>query len=350
MHHSLRSVTLLLTSIAAFALGALGGCGDDRTPASVSPPLAAYEAGDPCHAHADATSCDADPACGWLEVGACPAGTDCPAGFCSSRDACAGHADRSTCEADASCAWADLELASACPAPDCATRGGVCYSRSDPGGDDCLCACPLYCPMGSDCPPCECSCPPPGGGGGGGGTCTCACAACAPGETCPDCGPCTCEPGGGSECGGTCTCACPDCAPGEACPPCACSCDPGGVPGEPPPPPEPTTTCACEACPAGVECPPCDCAGSDPCYAHADSATCTADTANMCVWYALGLACPPGMTCPSGVCQREPTGGGTPGCACGCPACAPGETCPPCACDCSGGSSGGGCPPPAGGV
>jgi hypothetical protein len=323
----------MLRRIGLACLLSIVGCGGEGE--STAPPLRANEASDVCHAHADEGGCNADTACGWVAVEACPTGATCPDGFCSTRDECAAHADQASCEADATCAWADVALAEACPSPDCGGTGGVCYTPgSTGGGDECLCACPLYCPEGEPCPGCECDCPAPDPGGTGGGTCTCACPACEPGAECPPCD-CTCDGGGtGDECGGTCTCACPDCPPGTECPACDCSCEGGG--GEPVPAPAPT--CECPPCAPGTECLPCDCGTSDPCTQYTDETACTTDTT--CIWYAIGAPCIEGEPCLSGVCQAATTGGD---CVCACPACEPGVECPPCDCDCSGGSGGTGC-------
>jgi hypothetical protein len=85
---------------------------------------------------------------------------------------------------------------------------------------------------------------------------------------------------------------------------------------------------------------------TDPCRAHTDQASCAADGADQCQWFALGIPCQQGApSCPSGVCQHVPTppppGGG---CACACPDCMPGQPCPPCMCSCN--PSGGCVPPP----
>ena len=60
----------------------------------------------------------------------------------------------------------------------------------------------------------------------------------------------------------------------------------------------------------GDACEPCDCGATDPCAGHTDTETCRADSANACVWFALGRPCEVGVPCVSGVCQHEPTGGG----------------------------------------
>ena len=84
-------------------------------------------------------------------------------------------------------------------------------------------------------------------------------------------------------------------------------------------------------------------AASDACHHHTGTASCTADSA--CTWSAIE-ACPAGAHCPGGVCgEADPCAAhadrvgceAAGGCACACPACAPGESCPPCDCDCSGG-------------
>lgn len=333
---------------------ALAACGDDGEGGSRLP---AYLASDPCSVHGDAESCAADTTngCSWAAADMdCPAGVTCPTGICSQPDPCREHSDDESCAADTAngCAWAEMEAY--CPMLGCG-EGGFCYGSS--GGDDCVCACPAYCPEGEDCPPCACDCDTDGSGGDGGGTCTCACPECAPGEACPPCA-CDCtDDGSGSGCvgDGTCTCVCPECPPGTDCPPCACDCegsDGGGSTGGD----GGTCTCACPDCPPGTECPPCECGCTeegeatpgqvppstvDPCAGYVDEAACLADTANSCTWVALGVPCSDGAPdCRSGVCYQdlgggggtEPGGGG--GCACVCPDCPPDATCPPCECDC----------------
>jgi hypothetical protein len=310
----------------------LGGCSDDQR---TSPQrIASYESTDPCSSHADESSCSTDTGngCSWINLGlACPADTECPSGVCQQLDACRTHDDAASCTADPGCDWAAVEL---CPADGETCPEGFCYTKAD----GCACVCPLYCPAGADCPPCECDCPPDGGGGGD--DCTCACPSCLEGESCPPCD-CSCDGGGsGGSCGeDTCTCTCPSCAAGEECPPCTCDCGPSEDPPE---------TCVCPSCPAGESCPPCSCDGAeadDPCQGHTEEAACLADTVNECQWYAIGAPCIEGEPCRSGVCQG-PTdpggGGGGGGCTCVCPDCAPGETCPPC--DCGTGDGGGGDP------
>lgn len=270
-----------------------------------------YLTSDACNDNADETSCLAA-GCAWAGLESCPDDTQCPEGVCYAPDPCSGHGDEAACTADTAnnCQWAAAEL---CPpdVEDCG-NGGFCYS----GGttDECVCVCPLYCPEGEECPPCDCSCPPPDGGGGG-GTCTCVCPDCPEGETCPPCD-CTCDEGSGG--GGTDTCTCPDCPPDQTCPPCECQTDPSS-----PLPPEQT----------------------DPCLAYTDELTCAADTANQCQWINLGIPCQEGVECISGVCQGPFSGGD---CTCVCPEC-DAEPCPldPCTCDCGGGT---GCiePQPAG--
>lgn len=350
------------------AVVTLAACSSSHGPSAT--PVAAYVGTDVCSGHTDATSCASDTAnaCQWAALGiTCPAGSTCPDGFCHTSGPCEQHGDETSCTADTAndCAWAGLAADLAyCPngSTSCSTSsGGYCYAKSAQTGGGCACACPLYCPQGSDCPPCECDCPPPpppaDGGTGigpGGGMCTCACPTCAPGETCPPCS-CNCstpDAGGGDTCGQTCACSCPVCPAGQTCPPCSCSCQDGGVTtldgGAAPGP----VVCNCPTCTPGQPCPACDCspdAGqttTDPCSAHTDSQSCTGDTANECHWFALGIPCQIGQPCISGVCQQvlnQPadagtSGGSVGGCVCGCPACAPGETCPPCGCDCTGGT------------
>jgi hypothetical protein len=326
----------------------LAACGGGDGPAD-SHGLPGYLASDACGGHTDAEAC-AGAGCEWLEIEACPAGADCArGGVCASPDPCRAHGDEASCVADADhgCAWAGVE--SLCPAG-AACADGFCYAAGD---GDCACVCPLYCPAGEDCPPCECDCAPSGGGGSGGGTCSCECPACSPGEECPPCS-CDCSDDGGCVDDGTCTCVCPSCEEGTECPPCECGCEPSGGssggadPGdadEPDSPPPTTPTCECAECPPGESCPPCDCGTADPCSEHVDETTCSADTANECSWIALGIPCSSDEEeCRSGVCQGPSSGGGDD-CTCVCPDCAPGEACPPCSCDCSGGGGGGGCVP-----
>jgi hypothetical protein len=327
-----RGIRMAVYLVSALAFGCGSGHGSSGGGTAEST-VRAYSASDACHIHTDAASCRAASGCAWSVIASCPAHVACPPGICVETDPCATHTDRAGCEA-AGCAWAALGTALAACAGGTDCGGGTCYSPGS-GGDACLCACPAYCPAVGDCPTCACDCEPRGGG-----TCTCACPPCAPGEACPPCG-CTCGGGssGGTECGNTCVCGCPECLVGESCPPCGCNCD-GGVP---PPAPPPTTTCACPACMPGEPCPPCDCGTTDPCNEHTDSASCTADTTNVCTWYAIGAPCTPGVKCVSGVCQRAASGGGGGGCVCACPACAPGQSCSPCNCDCSGGMGVSGC-------
>jgi hypothetical protein len=284
--------------------------------------LPAYLVSEECNGLEEAACTAAG--CEWLALGAvCPEGVDCPAGVCVAPDPCRVHGDPESCLADAEngCAWAGIEALSVTGAPD---GEGVCYQA----GDDCVCACPVYCPEGEECPPCDCDC---GSSSGGGGTCTCACPDCPEGEVCPPC-ECDCTEEGCVE-EGTCTCACPACPEGEECPPCECDCDPTTGGGEEPVG-EPSS-CVCPDCPEGEECPPCECPEADPCLAHADEAACLADTDNQCTWLALGMPCVEGETCAAGVCQAADSGGD--GCVCVCPDCQPDQTCPPCACDCGGG-------------
>jgi len=297
-----------------------------------------YLTSDGCYQYGDPGSC-ADAGCAWTDLGvACPADTACPSGVCYQPDPCHAHGDADSCTADTgnACQWADVDL---CPPDTDSCPGGFCYAAS---GDDCTCVCPLYCPQGEDCPPCDCSCGG-GGGGGGGGTCTCACPDCPDGDTCPPCD-CTCDGGSGCSGDGTCTCVCPECDPSSTdCPPCDCSCDAGGGSSG-----GGTETCTCPACPPDQTCPPCDCQGStdpapstdpDPCTAYTDEAACLADTADQCGWFGFGIPCMPDVECQSGVCQGPSSGGGGDGgCTCVCPDCDPAspDPCPPCDCNCTG--------------
>ena len=296
--------------------------------------LPGYLTSDTCNDFGDEQSC-VDGGCSWAGLESCPSDTICPEGVCYQPDPCNHHSDEGSCAADAanSCLWAAVELCA--PDTDC-SAGGFCYGGG--GTDDCVCVCPLYCPDGEDCPPCDCSCPPPDDGGGG-GTCTCACPDCAEGETCPPCD-CTCEdPGTGCGGEGTCTCVCPVCPEGETCPPCDCDCDAGGGGS--------TETCVCPECPPDQTCPACECDPSevppsdpiadDPCLTHSDEPTCIDDTLNECSWIGLGIPCMEGIECVSGVCQGPATGDDD--CTCVCPVC-DAEPCPlsPCTCDCGGGS------------
>src|SRR5689334_16690315 len=148
-----------------------------------------YLTSDACNDFGDPDSCAAG-GCAWAGIEACPDGTDCPEGVCYQPDPCTAHDDADSCAADAEngCQWAEVDLL--CP-PDADCAGGGFCSGGGGGTDECVCVCPLYCPEGEDCPPCDCTCPPPDDGGGG-GTCTCACPDCPEGETCPPCD-CTCE-------------------------------------------------------------------------------------------------------------------------------------------------------------
>jgi hypothetical protein len=74
----------------------------------------------------------------------------------------------------------------------------------------------------------------------------------------------------------------------------------------------------------------------DTCAAHTDAQSCSADATNMCAWVELGIACFTDPCPPNGRCvEMKPVpGSGGGGCGCACPACVSGETCPPCACNC----------------
>jgi len=311
---------LMTVGLAVMALSLAVGC-TDKGPKSKA---LSYVSSDTCRELGTAAECATDSSCAWAEI-ACAEGEVCPDGACLRIDPCSAFSSQDACEGDGigECNW--LESDALCPpGADCAS-GGFCVGG---GGDDCVCACPLACPEGEDCPPCECDCD--GGGSGGGGTCTCACPACEPGTECPPCA-CDCDDDG---CGGgsTCTCACPDCPPGEDCGECDCSCDgsePGG-PGDP----MPTTTCSCDPCPEGEDCPECECPTPiDPCSEHSDQDTCLEEDG--CDWIGFGAPCEEGEPC--GACYQDGgSGGGS--CSCECPACAPGEDCPPCTC--GGGSPG----------
>lgn len=362
------------------------------SPHDPSQSIPALTVNDSCSSHTSSTDCQADTksSCTWMTVAAdaCPAGASCPAGVCMTANSCAGLTSASTCQADANCVWSAIVATATtpalCPVGQTCGGGGFCFERG-PSGNTCLCVQPLACPASGACPPVQCDCPPPptadGGAVGGGGTCTCDCPACPAGASCPACD-CACgQPGGG--CGGTtggtgtggatgsggatgtgggpgtCICNCPNCPAGEPCPACSCACsngattttttpssgtggasgagtdDTGAAPG---------MVCGCPACPAGAACAPCDCGTTppaDPCTAHTDVASCTADTADACGWTSLNIECIT-APCPTGACAQQKlvlpvdagTGSGGGGCACACPACAPGETCPPCACNC----------------
>ena len=167
----------------------------------------AYDTLDACAAHQDEEGCLADgESCVWYALGIpCQEGETCVSGVCQDIDPCRAHTDADSCAADADdrCAWAATEL---CPADDCGD-GGFCYQVPE---DDCTCVCPLECPAGGDCPPCECDC---SGTGGGGGEEDCVCT----GTVCPD-GATDCEPDPIE-----CTCdtdegvVCPDAADAESC-------------------------------------------------------------------------------------------------------------------------------------
>lgn len=235
--------------------------------------VAAYLTSDSCHGHVDAATCSTDPGCEWLGLGiACPAGDT----SCPS-GACVAidpcaSHDEQACVSDTANGCAWADVGELCPAGTDCPIGGGFCYRVDPGG--------------------------PGGG------CACACPLYCPAGA--DCPPCTCDCGCGDVVsGGTIVSGGGSTGTGSG--------TPGGAPG-------PTTTT------------------QDPCSALTDSATCSADATDKCTWYAIGAPCMQGGVCPGGVCQGEmvPPDDGGVGCACACPACAPGETCPPCACDCSG--------------
>jgi hypothetical protein len=91
------------------------------------------------------------------------------------------------------------------------------------------------------------------------------------------------------------------------------------------------------ACPAGSSCPTGVCSAADPCAQINSQAACTAEAG--CGWSSLGILCPVGDDCSSGgFCHAIGVSGG--GCACAQPiACPPNAACPAVACDCP--------PPPA---
>lgn len=321
--------SLLCLGVTAFTLGA-AACQTVEDPKK-SRNLAAYLTSDTCAAFSEAGACEAAPegACSWVAIEAdCPSGADCPTGACVVVDPCNAHASAATCLADQpnGCQWAAMDRL--CPAgANCPEEGngGFCYGVTD----DCVCACPLYCPEGETCPPCDCDCT-----GGGGGTCTCACPDCAPGERCPPCD-CSCTDDGCVQ-DGTCVCACPDCPPdAEDCGPCECTCSgsSGGSAGTG------TAVCACPDCEPDMECPPCECEvgdwPEDPCLAYVTEANCLADLENACSWIETFIYCEPDAPdCRSGLCQGFFIGDD---CGCVCPSCLPDEACPPCVCDCGGG-------------
>lgn len=327
--------TLLGLGIAAFALGTLA-CTTDGPSGTRN--LPAYITSDTCAAYSEPGACDTAPSgtCAWAAVEAdCAPGADCPTGVCATLDPCSAHSDQVSCLADLSsgCSWAVADRL--CPAGAICPEegaGGFCYGPVD----DCICACPLYCPEGADCPPCACDC-----SNTGGGTCTCACPACEPGAECPPCD-CNCTDDGCVD-DGVCTCACPACPEGEPdCGPCECTCSgsSGGSAGTG------TASCVCPDCEPDTECPPCECevpeGTEDPCLAFVNEADCLADLTGSCTWIAIGEPCDASaIDCRSGVCQGVFI---DDDCGCVCPACMPGETCPPCVCDCGSGT-GTGCVP-----
>ena len=372
------------------------------TPHVGSSLIPAVTVNDSCSAYTTSTACQsavgksvgtgmpANQVCTWTQVEACPAGASCPSGVCVTTSACASLTTGATCQADPNCVWSAILATTSAPAlcpvgQDC-SGGGFCFDRGSTG-DRCLCVQPLACPANGVCPPVQCDCPPPtavdaGAGSGGGGTCTCGCPACPAGEVCPPCD-CTCGTGGSGGTGGgggtggcggdvagggsgtgTCTCNCPDCPAGALCPACSCACSDGAttttttpssgaggasgsgtVSGNTGSTGSPTiSVCTCPACPAGAACAPCGCdtpPPADPCTAHTDVASCTADTADACGWTSLAIECIT-TPCPTGACsQMKPVppvdaggGSGSGGCGCACPACAPGEACLPCTCNC----------------
>ncbi len=166
----------------------------------------AYDTLDDCASHEDEGSCLAEgDICVWYALGIpCQEGENCVSGVCQDIDPCRAHADPDACTADGDnrCAWAATEL---CPADDCGD-GGFCYQVPE---DDCTCVCPLECPEGGECPPCECDCS--GSGGGGEEDCVCSGTVCPDGAT--DCQPdpieCSCETDEGV--------VCPDAADQESC-------------------------------------------------------------------------------------------------------------------------------------
>ena len=166
----------------------------------------AYDTLDACAGLDTEEACLADATCTWYALGIpCQEGETCVSGVCQDIDPCRAHTDPDACAADADnrCAWAATEL---CPADDCGD-GGFCYQVPE---DDCTCVCPLECPEGGECPPCECDCSGSGGGGGG-EECVCTGTACPDGAT--DCVPdpieCTCGTDEGV--------VCPDAADAESC-------------------------------------------------------------------------------------------------------------------------------------
>jgi hypothetical protein len=318
----------------------IAGCSGDHNVGSTY--FKGYLSTDSCSNLSTQKDCLAQTGCDWIAP-SCPAGVPCPAGVCYAPDPCLGITDQASCVKNTSCAWSDVSKL--CPIGATCPAGGFCHP-ADPNG--CACVTPVACAPNQPCPPPECDC---SGGSGGGGTCTCAGPACAPGQPCPP-AQCDCGPGGGgggSGCvsGGTCTCNCPTCPAGQTCPPCACGCGSGGAVAAPGT--DPTTGMTT----AGGN------SSSDPCSKYTDQTSCTGDTADKCMWFALGIPCQVGQPCQSGVCQSPTaTGGGGSGsgsgggCACGCPGCDPStNSCPPCQCDCgpSGGGSPGCVPPPMGG-
>ncbi len=315
------------TLIAVAISFALAGCGQHVVGDTIA---LGYHVGDSCTSLSTQATCTANTTlgCAWL-VPPCPTGGACPAGVCYALDPCLTIATSKACTATAQCAWS--RAAALCPLGASCDDGGYCHARDS--GTTCSCVTPLACPAGQPCPPPECDC---SGGGSGGGTCSCATPACAPGQLCPP-SVCSCQGGGGTGCvdTGTCVCNCPDCPPGAACPACACGCGSGGA--VPAPSPINTTT---------VSNPE----PADPCTAHTDQTSCSADTTDQCVWMSEEPPCAPNASsCPATtVCVHAvATQPGGP-CACNCAVCSGGVACP-CNCDCTGtGSVDGGttCTPP----
>lgn len=308
------SATQRVVWLVPMALMAVAGCDNGR---GLAPVNRGYLASDACAQRTSESACGTEAtACQWIATDATAESS--AAGGCVAKDPCL-TLGQSACTADSGCAWSVGKL---CPlGATCSSDGGFCHAK-DPSGGDCACVSPLACPADGDCAKVECDCSG-GGNSGGGGACACTCAPCAAGEACP---PCSCSCGdGGPTCDtpGTCACACPACAPGESCPPCDCACSDGTTSVG-----SGTTTTA------------------DPCNAHEDATTCSADTANACVFYAFGAPCIEGQPCKAGVCQTKtpPT---DPTCDCACPDCPPNADCAPCSCTCSGGGSTmTGCVPP----
>lgn len=177
----MRSFTLAAAPLLVL-FSACAPVGDDGGQAGEHEGVLAYDTLDACAALDNEEECLADKTCTWIGLGIpCNAGETCISGVCQDIDPCHAYKDAETCAADTDnrCAWAATEL---CPANDCGD-GGFCYQVPE---DDCTCVCPLECPEGGECPPCECDC---SGGGGGGGDEDCVCT----GTVCPD-GATDCQP------------------------------------------------------------------------------------------------------------------------------------------------------------